>query len=247
MKYLLFLALFLTTIFVSAQEIDKKYLVNNWKFVKMGDVEMPAELSMIAKLSDSTITIGSQISVSSWNYTLGENNTLILKLDEGQEERWEIKKLTETEFIFSEGETGDFYLVKTDEELPQVVAPIEEEPLEEPKIYSLDTDYKASKKTGKLLQNKWDVQSVGGKPAPEGITLSIEFKKDSKVVLVSNGNSIERGSWKLGKDGKKIEVKDKEDGSEEVWGIKVLDKDKLIIIDIRSGEIVMKKAAKTKK
>jgi hypothetical protein len=247
MKYLLFLALFLTTIFVSAQEIDKKYLVNNWKFVKMGDVEMPAELSMIAKLSDSTITIGSQISVSSWNYTLGENNTLILKLDEGQEERWEIKKLTETEFIFSEGETGDFYLVKTDEELPQVVAPIEEEPLEEPKIYSLDTDYKASKKTGKLLQNKWDVQSVGGKPAPEGITLSIEFKKDSKVVLVSNGNSIERGSWKLGKDGKKIEVKDKEDGSEEVWGIKVLDKDKLIIIDQKSGEIAMKKAAITKK
>jgi hypothetical protein len=247
MKCLLFLALFLTTIFVSAQEIDKKYLVNNWKFVKMGDVEMPAELSMIAKLSDSTITIGSQISVSSWNYTLGENNTLILKLDEGQEERWEIKKLTETEFIFSEGETGDFYLVKTDEDLPQLVAPIEEEPLEEPIIYSLDTDYKASKKTGKLLQNKWDVQSVGGKPAPEGITLSIEFKKDSKVVLVSNGNSIERGSWKLGKDGKKIEIKDTEDGSEEVWGIKVLDKDKLIIIDIRSGEIVMKKAAKTKK
>jgi hypothetical protein len=247
MKYLLFLALFLTTIFVSAQEIDKKYLVNNWKFVKMGDVEMTAELSMIAKLSDSTITIGSQISVSSWNYTLGENNTLILKLDEGQEERWEIKKLTETEFIFSEGETGDFYLVITDEDLPQLVAPIEEEPLEEPKIYSLDTDYKASKKTGKLLQNKWDVQSVGGKPAPEGITLSIEFKKDSKVVLVSNGNSIERGSWKLGKDGIKIEIKDTEDGSEEVWGIKVLDKDKLIIIDIRSGEIVMKKAAKTKK
>jgi hypothetical protein len=247
MKYLLFLALFLTTIFVSAQEIEKKYLVNNWKFVKMGDVEMPAELSMIAKLSDSTITIGSQISVSSWNYTLGENNTLILKLDEGQEERWEIKKLTETEFIFSEGETGDFYLVKTDEDLPQLVAPIEEEPLEEPIIYSLDTDYKASKKTGKLLQNKWDVQSVGGKPAPEGITLSIEFKKDSKVVLVSNGNSIERGSWKLGKDGIKIEIKDTEDGSEEVWGIKVLDKDKLIIIDIRSGEIVMKKAAKTKK
>jgi hypothetical protein len=247
MKNLLLLLLTSIISVASAQDIDTKLLVNSWKFVKMGDAELPEDLTMIAKISESTITIGSQISVTSWNYELDENNNLVLKLEEGQEEKWEIKKLTETEFIFSEGEVGNFYLVRTDEELPAVVAPVEEEPLEEPMIYNIETDYKASKKTGKLLQHKWDVQSVSGQPAPEGVTLSIEFKKDSKVVLVSNGNSIERGSWKLGKDGKKIEVKDKEDGSEEVWGIKVLDKDKLIIIDQKSGEIAMKKAAKTKK
>lgn len=232
---------------VSAQEIDKKHLVKNWKFIKMGDVELPDDLSMIAKISESTITIGSQISVSSWNYVLGENNTLVLKLEEGQEEKWEIKKLTETEFVFSEGEAGDFYLVKTDEELPAVVAPVEVEPAEEPMIYTIETDYKASKKTAKLLQSAWEVQTVGGVPAPEGVTLSIEFKKDAKIILVSNGNSLEKGSWKLSKDGKKIEVKDSKDGTEEVWGIKVLDKNNLTIIDYNSGEIVMKKAAKAKK
>ncbi len=247
MKNLLLLLLTSIIAVVSAQDIDTKLLVNSWKFVKMGDAELPEDLTMIAKISESTITIGSQISVTSWNYELDENNTLVLKLEEGQEEKWVIKKLTETEFIFSEGEVGNFYLIRTDEELPAVVAPLEEEPLEEPMLYNIETDYKASKKTGKLLQNKWDVQSVSGQPAPEGVTLSIEFRKDSKIILNSNGNSLERGSWKLGKDGKKIEVKDSEDGIEEVWGIKVLDKDKLIIIDQKSGEIAMKKAAKTKK
>jgi hypothetical protein len=246
MKNLLLLILTSIIGVLSAQDIDTKQLVNSWKFVKMGDVELPSDLAMIAKISESTITIGSQISVSSWNYEL-DKNTLILKLEEGQEEKWEIKKLTETEFIFSEGEAGDFYLVRTDEELPPVVAPLEEEPIEEPIIYSIETDYKASKKTGKLLQNKWDVQSVGGQLAPEGVSFSIEFKKDSKIILVSNGNSLEKGSWKLSKDGKKIEVKESEDGTQEIWGIKVLDKDKLIIIDQKSGEIAMKKAAKSSK
>jgi hypothetical protein len=181
---------------------------------------------------------------------IGRNESTIERLksqDKSDFNSNQIKKLTETEFIFSEGEVGNFYLVRTDEELPAVVAPVEEEPLEEPMIYNIETDYKASKKTGKLLQHKWDVLSVSGQPAPEGVTLSIEFRKDSKIVLISNGNSLEKGSWKLGKDGKKIEVKDSEDGIEEVWGIKVLDKDKLIIIDQKSGEIAMKKAAKTKK
>jgi hypothetical protein len=244
------LLLFLTSIIatVSAQEIDKKHLVNNWKFVKMGDVEMPAELSMIAKLSDSTITIGSQISVSSWNYTLGENNTLILKLDAGQEERWEIKKLTETEFVFRKVETGEFYLVKTEEDLPAIVAPIEEaQEEEETKIYSIETDYKASKKTVKLLQGTWDVETVGGVPSSEGVNLSVEFKKDSKTVLFFSGTPVEKGSWNLTKDGKKIELKDRDGGIEELWGIKSLDKNNLIVVDANSGDIVLKKAKKAKK
>jgi hypothetical protein len=145
---------------------------------------------MIAKISESTITIGSQISVTSWNYELDENNNLVLKLEEGQEEKCEIKKLTETEFIFSEGEVGNFYLVRTDEELPAVVAPVEEEPLEEPMIYNIETDYKASKKTGKLLQHKWDVLSVSGQPAPEGVTLSIEFKTASGIDTFSDSKAF---------------------------------------------------------
>lgn len=246
---LLLLFLFTTVFgFVSAQEIDTKLLINNWKFVKMGDVEMPEDLSMIAKISESTITIGSSMSVSSWNYVLGDNNQLVLKLEEGQEEIWTIKKLTNTELIFSEGENGDFFLVKTDEELPAVIAPVEEGPVEEPKIYSVETDYKASKKTGKLLLGTWDVQTVAGIPAPEGISLSVEFSKDGKIALISNKQkNEEKGNWKIAKDGKKIEVTDAQNGELEIWGIKILDKDNFVIIDVKSGEIVMKRAKKTKK
>jgi len=246
MRFLLFIILTSVISIATAQDINTKFLINKWKFVKMGEVEMPEELSMIAKITDSTITIGSQMSVSSWNYVLGDNS-LILKMEDGQEEKWIIKKLNETELIFTEGETGDFYLVRTDEDLPAIVAPIEEAPEEEPQIYSIETDYKASKKTVKLLQGTWDVQTVGGVPAPEDVTLSLELKKDSKTILSYSGTPVEKGSWSLTKDGKKIELKDRDGGIEELWGIKSLDKNNLVIIDVNSGDIVLKKAKKAKK
>jgi hypothetical protein len=164
-------------------------------------------------------------------------------MEEGLEEKWEIKKLTETELVFNESESGDFYLIKTDEDLPAMVAPIEEAPMEEPKIYSIETDYKASKKTSKLLLGKWDVEMVEGIPAPEGSSLSVDFKQDFKIFLSVNGESMEKGSWKLSKDGKKIELTDYS-GKVEVWGIKVLDKKALVFMDYISGEIVLKKAKK---
>lgn len=239
---LLFLFTAIATISIS-QEIDKKKLISNWKFVKMGDSDLTDDVIMIAKITDSTFTIGSQYSVSSWNYRLDEPNTFVLLMEEGLEEKWEIKKLKETELVFNESEAGDFYLIKTNEDLPAVLAPIEEAPMEEPKIYSIETDYKASKKTSKLLPGKWDVETVEGVPAPEGSSLSVDFKQDFKIFLSVNGESMEKGSWKLSKDGKKIELTDYS-GNVEVWGIKVLDKKALVIMDYVSGEIVLKKAKK---
>jgi hypothetical protein len=239
---LLFLFTAIATISIS-QEIDKKKLISNWKFVKMGDTDLTEDFVMIAKITDSTFTIGSQYSVSSWNYRIDELNTFVLIMEEGLEEKWEIKKLTETELVFNESESGDFYLIKTDEDLPAMVAPIEEAPMEEPKIYSIETDYKASKKTSKLLLGKWDVEMVEGIPAPEGSSLSVDFKQDFKIFLSVNGESMEKGSWKLSKDGKKIELTDYS-GKVEVWGIKVLDKKALVFMDYISGEIVLKKAKK---
>lgn len=239
---LLFLFTAIATISIS-QEIDKKKLISNWKFVKMGDSDLTDDVIMIAKITDSTFTIGSQYSVSSWNYRIDDLNTFVLLMEEGLEEKWEIKKLTETELVFNESEAGDFYLIKTDEDLPALVAPVEEPPMEEPKIYSIETDYKASKKTSKLLLGKWDVETVEGIPAPEGSSLSVEFKQDFKIFLSVNGESMEKGSWKLSKDGKKIELTDYS-GNVEVWGIKVLDKKALVLMDYVSGEIVLKKAKK---
>ena len=248
-KLILFLLITINSIVIYAQDIDKKYLVNNWKLLKMGESELPAELTMILKISDSTITMGSQESVSSWNYKLGENNSIILVLEDGNEEKWIIKKLNENELVFNEGSTGDFYLEKTDEDLPAFVAPvIEEEIIEEPAVFlSIETDYKASKKTEKLLIGIWNVETVSGIAAPDGASLSVEFKKDKKIRLTANGTEIEKGSWKIGKDGKKIEVKNPDDDSEELWGIKTLDKNSLVLLDLISGEIVMKRAKKAKK
>jgi nitrous oxide reductase len=87
------------------------------------------------------------------------------------------------------------------------------------------------------------VEMVEGIPAPEGSSLSVDFKQDFKIFLSVNGESMEKGSWKLSKDGKKIELTDYS-GKVEVWGIKVLDKKALVFMDYISGEIVLKKAKK---
>jgi hypothetical protein len=247
MKNLFLLTFLVLTTLIHAQEIDKKHLINSWKFVKMGEAEMPGEMVMIAKITDSTLTVGSQYSVSSWNYRLDEQNTIVLFMEDGREEKWIIKKLTASELVFSESEAGEFYLIKTEEDLPAIIAPVEEGPVEKPKIYSIESDYKASKKTVNLLKGIWNVETIGGAKAPEGVTLSIEFRKDFKIILTSSGETLEKGTWKLGKDGKKIEVIDATERPDELWGIKVLDKEKLVLLDYMSGEIVMKKAKKAKK
>ncbi len=250
MKNLLLLIFLVLTTLVHAQEIDKKHLVNNWKILKIGEVEMPSDLTMIIKISDSTITMGTSTYVSSWLYKCTDNNLVLIA--EGKEESWKIIKLNDREFIFSENSTGLFYLERTEEDLPAIVAPEENYPVEAPEVEprelrSIESDYKASKKTTKLLIGLWDVESVDGIKAPEGASLSVDFKKDSKITLVANGQAIEKGSWKLGNDGKKIEVTNPDDGTMEIWGIKILDKNNFVMLDVYSGEIVLKKAKKGKK
>jgi hypothetical protein len=239
--------LLLTALQINAQnEIDTKYLVNSWKIVSLGEKPLPSEdFLMIFKFTaEGVLTIGSNYSVQAFNYKL-EDNIISISSENEEEEKWEIKKLTSEEFVFLEEKTGEIKLVITAEDLPAVVTPIEEPEIEEPIANSIETDYKPTKKTKKLLIGTWSVTRIGNIDAPKGMSLEITLSKEGKVNMLSNAENNVSGNWKLSEDKKKINISI--ELNDEVWGIKTVDKKNLIILDETSGEIVMKRATKAKK
>lgn len=245
---------FFTVISAFAQnEIDTKYLVNNWRAIEFGAELMPDadEFLMIFKFSvDGTITIGSSFSVSSAVYELRADNTIKVQA-EGMDEIWEIKKLTEKEFIFHEAQTGLVKLVFTNEDLPAVVTQLEDYPNEKEIVqkpaepYSIETNYKGTRKTAQQLVGVWEVIKIGEIAAPEGRSLDILFDKNGTVKMLSNSDEAINGKWSLSDDNRKINVSG--DMNDEVWGIKILDKKQLTIVEKGAGEIVMKRKDVKKK
>lgn len=253
MRFLLIISSILLSLngVFAQNEIDTKYLVNSWKVINFGNQDMPpaSEFTMIFKFSkEGVITIGSQFSVQAGEYKLHEDNSILVS-SEGIDETWTIVKLTEKEFVFTEKTSGTVTLIATEEDLPAVVMPVEEEPempiAEAPQTHSIDTDFKPTKKTAAMLVGAWQVKTISGITAPEGMSLEVNLSKDGAIEMLANGEKTVFGTWKLSEDKKKITITGNQ--GDEFWGIKSLDEKQLVVIESSAGEIVMEKKAKEKK
>jgi TonB family protein len=112
---------------------------------------------------------------------------------------------------------------------------------EEPS-FSVETNYKPSKSTQKLICGIWKIESINGQFIAENGR--IEFKKNKKVIMTSDGKSTSGATWRILDDGKKIEITDEEDSSVDISGIVSLDKKKLILMNSYIGEIVSRRVKK---
>lgn len=109
---------------------------------------------------------------------------------------------------------------------------------EEPS-FSIETNYKPSKSTQKLICGIWKIESLNGKKVTENGTF--EFKKNKDIIMTAKGELVYSAKWKLHKDGNKIIMYDPTDMSNEISGIVALDKDKFILINRITGRMETKR------
>jgi TonB family protein len=101
--------------------------------------------------------------------------------------------------------------------------------------YSIETDFRPNGNITKQLEGVWKIISINNDIIPQNNNLLIEFKTGAKVIFTYNEKVDKDGSWKISKDSKKIIISKPYESESEVWGIKILDKDRLCIIDSKMG------------
>jgi protein TonB len=101
--------------------------------------------------------------------------------------------------------------------------------------YSIETDFRPNGNISKQLEGVWKIISINNDSIPRNNNLFIEFKTGAKVIFTYNEKIDEDGSWKISQDSKKIIISYIDGSESEVWGIKILDKDRLCIIDSKMG------------
>jgi TonB family protein len=101
--------------------------------------------------------------------------------------------------------------------------------------YSIETDFRPNGNISKQLEGVWKIISINNDIIPRNNNLLIEFKTGAKVIFTYNEKIDEDGSWKISQDSKKIIISYIDGSESEVWGIKILDKDRLCIIDPKMG------------
>jgi len=107
--------------------------------------------------------------------------------------------------------------------------------------YLIETKYKPSTETEKLLPGIWQIQSIQGKKVPFNDDLIIEFKKDNSLTQTSFEDIVASANWFINPDGRKIDIKAEDETKISTWGIESLSKKKLVIVDKKIGLIVLKR------
>lgn len=240
-KSILCLLLLLSIAGLQAQSIHK-----TWQILTISDIPMPDGMIIIMQFTEEgELNMFSPSGNATTEYKLSDDNKTLEIKGEENDEIWEIVTLTENELVINDPLNGEFRMQETDIDPNTLVEPLIEGPEEEPRPeYSIDSDFKPSKKDAKLIQGYWVAKSFNGVDLPSEIGIAIEFGKSDKIYMYINGafDEDESATYKL--VGQKLEI-DSERG-DELWGIKSLGKDEMILLDKSVGEIKLTKTKKPK-
>jgi hypothetical protein len=246
-KSILILCFLISIISLQAQSLHKTWLLES-----ISGQPIPEGLVVVMQFTEEGfLNMFSPSGNASTEFTLSEDKKS-LELTTGEKvETWEIQSLSETQLVLNDPMNGVFTLTETDMEPndlvieePIIDEPFIEEPYEDEPTFSIDSDFKSSKKDAKMIQGYWIAKSFNGVELPEEIGISIEFSKNGDMAMYVNGefDESENATYKL--NGQKLEINSPR--GEEIWGIKSLGKTEMILLDKSVGEIKLEKAKKPK-
>jgi len=238
--------IFLSSFFLLISGLKAQDFTNKiWQFYSIGE-ELLSEndvTTYFKMFSDGKMQVLDKGIASMCTWELSEDKKALIVKSNSSSDRWEIKEQTKELLVIENLGVGTLTLKLADDQtidLTLGIALPEEEPIvnesepESPK-YSIETDYKPSKKDAKLLIGTWDAKLFFGQKLPEGLSIKMELTKKGEITVYINGKADETNTYKLSADSKKMEIN--RNGKIEYWGIKLLNKNELYVMDKNMGEI----------
>ena len=241
-KSILVLCFLISIISLQAQSLYK-----TWVLESIEGQAVPENLTVIMQFTEENVlNMFSPSGNASTDFELSADQKSLELISGDKVEIWHIESLSKSELVINDPMNGLFVLTETDLDPNDLVIdePFIEEPYEEEPEFSIDSDFKASKKDAKLIRGYWIAKSFNGVELPAEISISIEFSKSGNMSMYVNGefDESENATYKL--NGQKLEIGGPR--GDEIWGIKSLGKKDMVLLDKSVGEIKLEKAKKPK-